>query len=89
MRVPVDVFPVRVNCHDDARDAVGQVQCRTHVFDEALVGNTAQVLEQIPIVAEVRTQHIWDAQREMPMKDRLQDRLGEQLAEELDFLLVA
>jgi hypothetical protein len=76
MGVPVEVLSVRVNRHDDAGNAVGQVQCRAHIFAEALVRDTAQVLEQVAIVTEIGAQHLRDAQRDVTVWDRVQDALG-------------
>ena len=51
--------------------------------------NAAQVLEQVPVVAEVRAQHLRNAEGEMPVRHGKKDRLGQERAEELDLLLVA
>ncbi len=59
------------------------------VFEQALVGKDAQVLEQVPVEAEVRAQHLGDAEGEMAVGHGKEDRFGEERAEELDLLLVA
>jgi hypothetical protein len=53
------------------------------------VGQVAQVLEQVAVEAEVRAQHLGDAEGEMPVRDGKEDRLGQERPEELDLLLVA
>ena len=89
MRVPIEVFAEGVDRHDDAGHAVGQVERGAQVFEQALVRDAAQILEQVAVVAEVRPQHLGDAEGEMPVRDREEDRLGQQLPEELNLLLVA
>ena len=37
MRVPIEVFAVGVNRHDDSGDALWQIQSRTQVFEQARV----------------------------------------------------
>ena len=53
------------------------------------MSEAAEVLEQVAVEAEVRAQHLGDTQREVPVRNREQDRLGEQGAEKLHLLLVA
>jgi len=76
MRVPVEVFTVGVNRHDDAGDALGQIECCTQVFEQALVRDAAQILEQVAVVTEIGAQHLRDAQRDVTVWDRVQDGLG-------------
>ena len=85
----VQVLAEGVDRHDDAGQPLGQVEGGAQVFEQALVRQAAQVLEQVAVEAEVRAQHLGDSEGEMPVRDREQDRLGQQRAEELDFLLVA
>jgi len=85
----VQVLAEGVDRHDDAGQPLGQVEGVAQVFEQALVRQAAQVLEQVAVEAEVRAQHLGDSEGEMPVRDREQDRLGQQRAEELDFLLVA
>ena len=85
----VQVLAEGVDRHDDAGQAVGQVQRGAQVFEQALVRQAAQVLEQVAVEAEVWPQHLGDTEGEMAVRDREQDRLGQERAEELDFLLVA
>ncbi len=89
MGVPIEVFAIGVNRHDDAGNALGQVQCGAQVFKETLVRDPAQVLEQVAVIAQVRPQHLRDAKGKVAMWDGVQDRFGEQHTEELDLLLVA
>ena len=87
--VEVEVLAEGVDGHDDAGQALGQVERGAQIFEQALVGEAAQVLEQVAVEAEVRAQHLGDAEGEMAVRDGEQDRLGQQRAEELDLLLVA
>ncbi len=41
----VEVFPERMDGHDDAGDTTGQTQSGLHEFKQALVGDAAEVLE--------------------------------------------
>ena len=52
--VEVQILAEGVNGHDDAGDAFGQAQARAQKLDQALVGDAAEVFEQIAVVAEVR-----------------------------------
>lgn len=54
-----------------------------------LVRDSAQILEQVAVEAEVRAQHLGDTEGEMAVWHREENGLGEQRAEELDLLLVA
>ena len=47
----------------------------------------AQVPEQITVEAEVRTEHLRDAEGEVAVRDREENRLGQERTEELDLLL--
>jgi hypothetical protein len=85
----VQVFAERLDRQDDAGQAVGQVERGAQIRDQALVGDVAVLLEQGAVEAEVRAQHLGDAEREMPVRNREEDRLGDQRAEKLDLLLVA
>ena len=49
-------------------------------FKQALVGKDAQVLEQVPVEAEVRAQHLGDAEGEMAVGHGKEDRFGEERA---------
>jgi hypothetical protein len=49
------------------------------------VGDAAEVFEQIAVVAEVRAEHLGDAEHELPVLHRIEDALGQQRPEELDF----
>ena len=80
---------MRIYKYDDAGKAVGQVERGAQVREQALVGDAAVVLEQCAVEAEVRAQHLGDAEGEVTVRDREQDRLREQRAEKLDLLLVA
>jgi hypothetical protein len=55
--VEVQILAEAVNGHDDVGDAFGQAQARAQKLDQALVGDAAEVFEQIAVVAEVRAEH--------------------------------
>ena len=67
----------------------GQAQARAQKLDQALVGDAAEVFEQIAVVEEVRAEHLGDAEHEMSVRHRIEDALGQQRPEELVLLLVA
>ena len=58
-----------ISCRRDS-DACGQAQARAQKLDQALVGDAAEVFEQIAVVAEVRAEHLGDAEHEMPCGTR-------------------
>ena len=87
--VEIQILAKGVNGHDDTGDAFGQAQARAQKLDQALVGDAAEVFEQIAVVAEVWAEHLGDAEHEMPVRHRIEDALGQQGPEELDLLLVA
>ncbi len=89
MGVKVEVLAEGVDGHDDAGQAVGQIQSRAQVVEQALVGDAAEVLEQVAVEAEVRSEHLGDGEGEVAMRDGEEDRFGQQRTKELDFLLVA
>ena len=69
--------------------ALGKAECGAHVVNQALVRQTAQILEQVAVEAEIDAEHLGDTEREVAVRDGKEDRLGQQGAEELDLLLVA
>jgi hypothetical protein len=62
--VEIQILAEVVNGHDDAGDAFGQAQARAQKLDHSLVGDAAEIFEQIAVVAEVRAEHLWDAEHE-------------------------
>ena len=42
------------------------------------MGDAAEVFEQIAVVAEVRAEHLGDAEHEMPVRHQIEDALGQQ-----------
>ncbi len=85
----VQVLAEGVAGHDNTGQDLGQAERGAQVFDQALVRDAAEVLEQVAIEAEVWAQHLGHAESEVAMRDREGDRLGQQRPEELDLLLVA
>ena len=85
----VEVLAEGVDRHDDAGQALGQVERGAQVFEQAFVRQAAQVLEQVAVEAEVWPQHFGDTEGEMAMRYGKEDRLGQQRPEKLDLLLVA
>ena len=45
-----------MNRHDDAGDALWQIESRTQVFEQGLVRDAAQILEQVAVVTEIGAQ---------------------------------
>jgi hypothetical protein len=68
--------------------ALGKAECGAHVVNQALVRQTAQILEQVAVEAEIDAEHLGDTEREVAVRDGKEDRLGQQGAEELNLLLV-
>ena len=71
----VQILAEGVDRHDDAGQALGQVEGGAQVFEQALVRDAAQILEKVTVEAEVRAQHLRDSEGEMPVRDREQDCL--------------
>ena len=69
----VKVLPEGVNDHDDTGDTVLQSQRVPHELDQALMSDPAQLLEQVAVEAEVGSQHFGDGEREMAVRDRIED----------------
>ncbi len=70
MRGPIEVLAKGVDRHDDAGQAVGQVQRGAQVFEEALVRDAAEVFEQVAVIAEVWAQHLGNAEGEVAVRYR-------------------
>jgi hypothetical protein len=58
-------------------------------FLPRFAGDTAEFLEQVAVEAEVRAQHLGNPERVMTMLHGIEDRFGQQRAEELYLFLVA
>lgn len=85
----VEVFAKGVNGHDDARDALGQAERGALELGEAGVGDAAQFFDEPAMKPEIRAQHFGNGERQMPVRHRRENGLGQQRAEELHLLLVA
>ena len=53
------------------------------------MGNAAEFLDEPAMKSEIRTQHLGDREREMPVRHGRKDGLGQQRAEDLHLFLVA
>ena len=84
----VQIITKGMNRHDKAGMALGKAECGAHVVNQALVRQTAQILEQVAVEAEIDAEHLGDTEREVAVRDGKEDRLGQQGAEELNLLLV-
>ena len=69
--------------------ALGKAECGAHVVNQALVRQTAQILEQVAVEAEIDAEHLGDTEREVAVRDGKEDRLGQQGAEFNDFMGVS
>jgi hypothetical protein len=85
----VEVLPESMNGHNDTGHALGLIQRCTHDITNAFVRDPAEVFEQIAVITEIRPEHFWDGEGDMPMGYGKKDGLGEQGSEELNLLLVA
>jgi hypothetical protein len=77
----VEVLAEGVDGHDDAGQAVGQVEHGALIVGQALVGDAAHILEQIPVVAKVDPQHFGQGKGEMPVGHGEKNGLGDERAE--------
>ena len=89
MRMEVEVLPESMNGHNDTGHALGLIQRCAHDITNAFVRDPAEVFEQIAVITEIRPEHFWDGEGDMPMGYGKKDGLGEQGSEELNLLLVA
>ena len=89
MGMEVEVFAEGVNGHDDAGHALRLFQGDAHDITDTLLGDAAEVFEQIAVVPEIRTQHLRDGEGHVAVGNREEDGLGEQGSEELYLFLVA
>jgi hypothetical protein len=62
VRVEVEVFAEGVEGENDAGHAFGAGQGDAQVIGEALLGETAEVLEQEAMAQKIRTEHFWNSQ---------------------------
>ena len=79
----VEVFAEGMNGHDDAGRALGQPERGAMELGQAAVGDAAEFLDEPAMKSEIRTQHLGDREREMPVRHGRKDGLGQQRAEEL------
>ena len=63
MGMKIEILSKSVNGHDDAGHALGLVQGNAHHVANAFMGNTAEVFEQIAVVAEPTVGRQADAKR--------------------------
>jgi hypothetical protein len=87
--VEVQILAKGVNGHDDAGDASGRPRLVRRDSIRHSWATRQRSLSKIAVVAEVRAEHLGDAEHEMPVRHRIGDALGRQRHEELDLLLVA
>ncbi len=65
--VKVEILAEGVDGHDDAGQAVGQIEHGALILGQALVGDPAQVFEQVAVVTEVNSQHLGQGEGEVPV----------------------
>ena len=70
MRMEVKVFAEGVEGEDDAGHAPGAAQGRAEIFAKALVGQSAEPLEEPAMALEVRPQHPRDGQHSRHLRER-------------------
>ena len=64
--------------------ALGKAECGAHVVNQALVRQTAQILEQVAVEAEIDAEHLGDTEREVAVRDGEQNRLGQEFQTHAD-----
>ncbi len=78
-----------VDGHDHAELAGGPVEAPAQKIEQALVGDPAEFLQELAVIAEVDPQHDGQAEDVLAVRHREGDCAGNELAEEQDLLLVA
>jgi hypothetical protein len=72
---------------------IGEIQLRSQEWaqklEEALVGDTAELLQELAVVAKVDPQHDGQAEDVLAVGHREGNRTGDELPEKQDLLLVA
>jgi hypothetical protein len=75
--------------HDHAEMAGGAIEAAAQEFEQALVGDPAELLQELAVVAEVDPQHDRQAEDVLTVRHRESNRAGDELPEEQDLLLMA
>ena len=89
MAIVAHVLAEGVDGHDHAELAGGPVEAAAQEFEQALVGDLAELLQELAVVAEVDPQHDGQAEDVLTVRHREGNRASDELAEEQDLLLVA
>ena len=70
-------FKERVDHPDHPEDSVIQTPQRAEGHPQALVGSGAKLGKELPVVLEIDAQHLRDAEDKLPMRDRVEDIIGD------------
>jgi hypothetical protein len=89
MGVKVQILAKGVDGHDAGGDAIGHFEGGLLVFNEAFLGQTAEVFDQVAVVLKVGAQHFWNGEHIVTMGYRGQNVFRNELGGGLDVLLVA
>ena len=85
----VEIFPESMYGHNDTGHTLGLIQGDPHDIADTLLGDAAEVFEQIAVVAKIRAQHFGDGEGDVAVGNRKKDGLCKQSSEELYLFLVA
>ena len=69
----VEIFPESMYGHNDTWHTLGLIQGDPHDIADTLLGDAAEVFEQIAVVAKIRAQHFGDGEGDVAVGNRKKD----------------
>ena len=89
MTIVAHVLAEGVDGHDHAELPGRAIQAAAQEFEQALVGDAAELLQELAVVAEIDPQHDGQAEDVLTVRHRESNGARDELPEEQDFLLMA
>lgn len=89
VRVKIEVFAKSVEGQDDCGMRLFIPEGRSEIDRQTLLSGGAEVFEKDPVPQEIGTEHFWQCQDVMPVRDRSEDALYDKGGGGLDVFLMA
>ena len=89
VRVKIEVFAKSVEGQDDCGMRLFIPEGRSESDRQTLLSGGAEVFEKDPVPQEIGTEHFWQCQDVMPVRDRSEDALYDKSGGSLDVFLMA
>ena len=89
VRVEIEVFAKSVEGQDDCGMRLFIPEGRSESDRQTLLSGGAEVFEKDPVPQEIGTEHFWQCQDVMPVRDRSEDALYDKGGGSLDVFLMA